>query len=99
MNEEKRNRIIGAVTVNAVLLIVIIIAVVVYQIVMISVLSSQKKDLLEDVARLQQEYQEAEDDLTRLQIDGEYRDLRIRLNELEEGLGDAQDDLTTTGGN
>lgn len=45
MTEEKRNRIISAVTVNAVILIFILVAVAIYQIVDITVISRRRKDL------------------------------------------------------
>jgi predicted PurR-regulated permease PerM len=61
MSEEKRNRIIGAITVNAVLLIVIIFAVIIYQIVEISILSAKRKELLNEYAKTMQELQESED--------------------------------------
>jgi predicted PurR-regulated permease PerM len=61
VNEEKRNRIIAAITINAVLLIVIIFAVIIYQIVEISVLSAKRKALLEEYAATMQELEESED--------------------------------------
>jgi predicted PurR-regulated permease PerM len=61
MSEQKRNRIIGAITVNAVLLIVIIFAVIIYQIVEISILSAKRKELLNEYAKTMQELQESED--------------------------------------
>jgi predicted PurR-regulated permease PerM len=61
VNEEKRNRIIAAVTVNAVLLIVIILAVIIYQIVEISILSARRKELLQEYAKTMQELEESED--------------------------------------
>lgn len=45
MTEEKRNRIISAVTVNAIILIFILAAVAIYQIVDLTVISRRRKDL------------------------------------------------------
>ncbi len=50
MSEEKRNKIVAAVTVNAVLLVFIIIAVLIAQIVHISVLKRRKNQLLAELA-------------------------------------------------
>lgn len=61
MSEEKRNRIVGAVTVNAVLLIVIIIAVIIYQIVEISVLSKRRAALLDEYNQTLQQLEDSED--------------------------------------
>lgn len=45
MTEEKRNRLIAAVTVNVILLIVILAAVCIYQLVEIVTLNNMKKDI------------------------------------------------------
>ena len=54
MTEEKRNRIIAAVTVNAILLIVILAAVVIYQVVQITVVRRNKNDMLTEIEQLKQ---------------------------------------------
>ncbi len=52
MGEAKRNRIVAAVTINAIILVFIIVAVIIYQLVAISVLSSRKKALLAELSEL-----------------------------------------------
>lgn len=71
MEEEKRRRIVAAVTVNAVLLIFIIFAVIIYQIVEISVLSSRKNDLAAQKEALDKELAEREDLLEKIELEGE----------------------------
>lgn len=50
MNEEKRNRIIAAVTVNVILLIVVLAAVVIYQLVEITSISRRRAQIEEKIA-------------------------------------------------
>ncbi len=50
MDEQKRNRIAAAFTVNAIVLIVIIAAVLIYQMVQIQLLNSRKNDLIDKIA-------------------------------------------------
>ncbi|MDE6613220.1 MAG: hypothetical protein K2K28_01545 [Clostridia bacterium] len=49
MNEEKRNRFVAAITVNAVILFAILIAVIIYQIVDIAVLKSKRDNLKAEI--------------------------------------------------
>ena len=49
MTEEKRNRIIAAVTANVILLMVILIAVVIYQLVDLTVISRRKSDIKQQI--------------------------------------------------
>lgn len=63
MNEEKRNRFVAAVTVNAIILIVILAAVIIYQLVDISVLKSRRSRLEKDITYYAQETQKAENSL------------------------------------
>jgi cell division protein FtsI/penicillin-binding protein 2 len=71
MKTEKRNRIIAAVTVNAVLLIVIFVAVLIYQIVEISILSARKKALTEEYNNVMQELEDSEDWLDEFNLNQE----------------------------
>ncbi len=57
MNDEKRRRIIAAITVNAVILIFIIVSVIIYQIVQICVLSARRRELLEELEYCNREYE------------------------------------------
>lgn len=50
MNEEKRNRILAAVTVNVILLIVILAAVVIYQLVEITSISRRRAQIEDKIA-------------------------------------------------
>ncbi|MDE6104498.1 MAG: hypothetical protein K2O41_03865 [Clostridia bacterium] len=49
MNEEKRNRFVAAITVNAVILFVILVAVIIYQIVDIAVLKNKRDKLQTEI--------------------------------------------------
>ena len=53
MTDEKRNRIIAAVTVNGILLIAILAAVVIYQIVQITIVTRNKNDIVTQIEQLQ----------------------------------------------
>lgn len=61
MSEEKRKRIIAAITVNAVILVFIIVAVIIYQIVQICVLSARLEDSKAELAEIMQDYEEAKE--------------------------------------
>ena len=54
MADEKRNRIIAAVTVNLIILIFILAAVAVYQIVQITKVSRNKNAIVKEIKRLEQ---------------------------------------------
>ena len=54
MADEKRNRIIAAVTVNVIILIFILAAVAVYQIVQITKVSRNKNAIIKEIKRLEQ---------------------------------------------
>ncbi|MGN0812983.1 MAG: hypothetical protein ACI4MQ_05720 [Candidatus Coproplasma sp.] len=55
MKEEKHNRVVAAITVNAVLLVFILVAIVIAQIVQISVLNRRKQELQTTYAELMAE--------------------------------------------
>lgn len=84
MNEEKRNRIMAAIAVNAVILIFIIVSVIIYQIVQICVLSARKKELMEQYNALAVQLEEDSDFLTRLETDEDFREIIIELGKLEQ---------------
>lgn len=84
MNEEKRNRIMAAIAVNAVILIFIIVSVIIYQIVQICVLSARKKELMEQYNALAVQLEEDSDFLTRLETDEDFREIIIELGKLDQ---------------
>ncbi len=84
MNEEKRNRIMAAIAVNAVILVFIIVAVIIYQIVQICVLSARKKELMEQYNDLAVQLEEDSDYLERLETDEDFREIIIELGKLEQ---------------
>ena len=84
MEEEKRNKIVAAVTINAIILIFIIVAVIIYQIVTISVLNKRKRELWAEYYRLEQKLADAEDILDRLKYDEEFREVIEALGKLGE---------------
>lgn len=63
MTEDKHNRIMAAITVNAVLLIVILAAIVIYQLVVVSTLRNTRDGLLAEIEQVQQETEDLEKDL------------------------------------
>ena len=60
MTDEKRNRIISAVTVNVILLIAILAAVIIYQIVQIKIVSRNREDILNQIKYYQDETEKNE---------------------------------------
>lgn len=69
MTEEKRNRIVAAVTVSVVLLIIILVAIVVYQLVILSSMRRQKREIENQIAYLQEQTDKEEQTLEDLQSD------------------------------
>lgn len=82
MGEEKRNKIVAAVVINAVLLVFIIAAVLIAQIVQISILKRRKAALLEELTRLEQILEEDQNTLDRLETDEKYREIVIQLAQM-----------------
>ncbi len=82
MGEEKRNKIVAAVTVNAILLIFIILAVLIAQIVQISVLRRRKAELFAQLEALSARYETSDDILTDLENHGEAYELTVKLTQL-----------------
>ena len=78
MTDEKRNRIVAAVTVNVILLIVILAAVVVYQIIQITVVKRNKQDIVDRIKYLQEETKKEEDSLDFWQSKTGLEDLAYR---------------------
>ena len=77
MNEEKRNRIAAAITVNVILLIFILAAVVVYQLVVITRANNKRKAMVEEIEYYRQNLGESEDFYERLQSEEYLRDKLI----------------------
>ena len=73
MKEEKHNRIVAAITVNAVLLVFILVAIVIAQIVQISVLSRRKQELQTTYSALQIEKENAETLEEKLEVDEKFK--------------------------
>ena len=63
MTEEKRNRIIAAVTVNIILLIAILAAVIIYQIIQIKIVSRNREDIISRIEYFQEETEKNENTL------------------------------------
>ena len=77
MGEEKRNKVIAAATINAILLVVILIAVIIAQVVEISIKRNYKNTLLQEYNQLVAEYDLGKATLDRLEADENYRLLVI----------------------
>lgn len=67
MTEEKRKRIAAAATVTAILLIVILAAIVIYQLVIITSISRQERQIRAEIAQFEEMTKNAKDDLEYLQ--------------------------------
>lgn len=77
MTQEKANKIVAAVTVNAVLLVVILVAVVIYQLVVISVIEKKRSDLLRKIEYYNSLIESGQSDLEYLQSEQYLRDLAL----------------------
>lgn len=73
MKEEKHNKVVAAITVNAVLLVFILVAIIIAQIVQITVLSRRKQQLQETYAALLVEKENAETLDEKLDVDEKFR--------------------------
>lgn len=82
MGEEKHNKIVAAITVNAILLIFIILAVLIAQIVQISVLKRRRSELFAELAALSATYEDSDDILSDLENHGKAYELAIKLKQL-----------------
>ncbi len=82
MSEEKRNKISVAITINAVLLVFILLAVVIAQVVKIGVLKPRRDQLYKELEQYEQELEDAEDVLDRLQTDEEFYDTVIKFAQM-----------------
>ena len=69
MTEEKRNRILAALTVNAVLLFVILIIVWIYQLITIVVLINRKADIEKQITQYKQQINNAQSKLEEYQTE------------------------------
>lgn len=79
MNEEKRNRIAAAITVNAILLIVILVAVLIYQLILIPMLTDRLNQRIQEKKDLEYKLEHAEDDLEYLESEEALRDLAFKM--------------------
>lgn len=73
MKEEKHNRVVAAITVNAVLFVFILVAIIIAQIVQISVLSRRKQELQTTYAALKVEKENAETLEEKLELDEKFK--------------------------
>lgn len=69
MTQEKRIRLVAAITANAVLLLVILVSVIVYQLFTIVALSNRKKDLEGEIEQVEQQIGESESKLEEYQTE------------------------------
>lgn len=72
MREEKRNKIVAAITVNAVLLVFILVAIIIAQIVQISVLNRRKHDILSAKYAYAEELKNSNELMEKLETDMEF---------------------------
>lgn len=69
VNEQKKNRVAAALTVNAIILIFILAAVAIYTLVEVSVKAREKRELQAEIARYEQLIKDGEKTLEDLQSD------------------------------
>ena len=79
MTEEKRNRLIAAVTVNVIFLVVVLAAVIIYQLAEIVIFNARKNELKREIERYEQLIEQGETDLEYLQSEQYLLDLALKL--------------------
>lgn len=72
MKEEKHNRVVAAITVNAVLLVFILVAIIIAQIVQISVLNRRKQDLINSSYAKEEDLKNSKDLMDKIENDKEF---------------------------
>ncbi len=77
MTEEKRNRLVAAITVNVILLVVILAAVVIFQLAVITSASQQRTRMAEEIAEYDRLVKEGESRLDWLKSNENLRDLAV----------------------
>ena len=75
MADEKRNRIVAAVTVNLIILVAILAAVIVYQLVQITIVSRNKNAIINEIKRLEQQTESEQKNLDYWQSQSGLEDL------------------------
>ncbi len=75
MTQQKANRIVAALTVNAILLIAILVAIVIYQMVQITVIAKTRSDLLDEIEYYEQAIKDTNIDLEYLKSEQGLLDL------------------------
>lgn len=79
MNEQKRNRMAAAITVNGILLIVILVAVVIYQLAAMSLAKSRRSRLEAELVRYEQLIEQGQGDLEYLQTEQGILDILFEM--------------------
>ena len=79
MNEQRRNRMAAAITVNVILLLVILVAVIIYQLVTIPLGANKVKRLNAELDYWQQKIEQSESDLEYLQSEQGIIDTLLEL--------------------
>ncbi len=79
MDEQKKNRIAAAVTVNVIILIVILAAVIIYQLVEIVVINARKQEIITEIEKYEKLIEQGENDLEYLQSEQYLLDLALKL--------------------
>lgn len=79
MDEQKKNRLAAAITVNVILLIVILAAVLVYQIVAIAMVNAKHAQLVSEIEEYNQKIEQSEDALDYLKSEQYLLDLAFQL--------------------
>lgn len=78
MDEQKRNRLMAALTVNVILLIAILVAVVIYQIVGIALASARDRQLRAELEEYKQLVEQRKDDLEYLESEQYLLELALK---------------------
>lgn len=79
MDEQKKNRLAAAITVNVILLIVILAAVIVYQIVEIAMVNAKRNQIVAEINEYEQKIEQSEDALDYLKSEQYLLDLAFQL--------------------
>ncbi len=79
MDEQKKNRLAAAITVNVILLIIILAAVIIYQLSEIVFINGKKAEIQKEINYYEQQIEDKEKDLNYLQSEQYLLDLALKL--------------------
>lgn len=79
MDEQRKNRLAAAITVNAIILVVILVAVIIYQLVEITAVNNKRNEIITEIEQYEQKLETSQDELEYVQTSQYLLDLAFQL--------------------